>query len=251
MKVIRQLKTPTSGLAQYLKEVGEEANWNEFRSHNSGASYCELREALTQNQHGICAYCEIAINDWRRQVEHVIPQSEDDNGKQKATDVANLVACCVGGTRQIDEEERYTRPSRRNICCGQAKGNKNDADFVDPRKLPALPSLFKIVDNGQIEADDTNCERTGFSAERVTRTIEILNLNAERLRLQREKRWNGLEEESGHIDDLDNPDMMAAWIRSVLTPDGNDRLNPFFTTNRSYFGPLGEAILSEEPQKWI
>ena len=99
MKVIRELKTPSSGFAEYLDTVGDDANWDEFRSHNSGASYHELREALTHNQHRLCAYCE-------------------------------------------DE------------C-------------------------------------------------------------------------------------------------SVLTPDENGRLDPLFTTNRSYFAPLGEAILAEKPQEWI
>ena len=85
MKFIRELKTPTSGLAEYLEAVGDEANWDEFRSRNSGASYRELRESLTQNQHGICGYCEISItwigvvrsNMWSR-------SSDDENGKKKA-----------------------------------------------------------------------------------------------------------------------------------------------------------------------
>ena len=251
MKFIRELKTPTSGLAEYLEAVGDEANWDEFRSRNSGASYRELRESLTQNQHGICGYCEIVINDWRRQVEHVVPQSDDENGKKKAVDIANMVACCMGGTVQIDDEDSFLRPVRHNISCGQGKGNENDGNFVDPRTLPALPSLLRVVDNGQIEADETICELVGFPADRVARTIEILNLNAERLRLQREKRWIGLQEESGQIDDPDNTDMMKSWIHHLLTPDENDRLNPFFTTTRSYFGTLAEPILAEEPKEWI
>ncbi len=49
----------------------------------------------------------------------------------------------------------------------------------------------------------------------------------------------------------DNPDEMNAWIRSLLTPDENGRLVPFFTTPRSYFGPLSEPILAQPPQTWI
>lgn len=251
MKVISELKTPTSGLAEYLEVVGDKANWDEFRSHNSGQSYHELREALTLNQHGICAYCEIAINDRRRQVEHVIPQSDDEDGKSRATDIANMVACCIGGTVQIDAEGRHRRPSRDNNSCGQAKGNVNDENFGDPRTLPALPSVLRVIDDGQIEADETNCEQAGFPTVRITRTIEILNLNAERLRLQREKRWIGLQEETEKIDDAGNPEKVKAWIRHLLTPDENDRLNAFFTTTRSYFGALSETILAEEPQEWI
>lgn len=251
MKVIRRLRTPTSGLDRYLEDAGEEPNWNEFRSHNSGESYRELREALTQNQHGICAYCEIAINDWRRQVEHVIPQSDDESGKERATDIANMVVCCMGGTIQIDAEESQEGPAKDNISCGQAKGGENVVDFADPRTLPALPSVMRVIDDGQIEADERICERTGFSADRVTSTIQILNLNTERLRLQREKRWIGLQEESLQIDDLDNPLVLETWIRHLLTTDENDRLNSFFTTTRSYFGELAETILEEESPKWI
>lgn len=55
MKTIRKLNAPTPGLAEYLNAVGDNANWNEFRSHNAGAAYRELRDALIQNQHGLCA----------------------------------------------------------------------------------------------------------------------------------------------------------------------------------------------------
>ncbi|MDE3259722.1 MAG: TIGR02646 family protein [Gemmatimonadota bacterium] len=251
MKAIRGLSTPTSGLGQYLEDVGEGANWNEFRSHNSGGSYRELSEALTQNQHGICAYCEITINDLRRQVEHVIPQSDDKDGKKRATDIANMVACCTGGTVQIHAMDRQRRPGRNNISCGQAKGSKNVDDFADPRTLPFLPSVLRVIDDGQIEADESNCKRSGLPSDRLTRTVDILNLNAERLRLQREKQWIGLQEETEKIEDPGNPERINAWIRSLLTPDENDRLNPFFTTTRSYFGALAELILTEEPKNWI
>ena len=33
---------------------------------------------LTQNQHGLCAYCETVIKGMDRQIEHVIPQSDDE-----------------------------------------------------------------------------------------------------------------------------------------------------------------------------
>ena len=250
MKVIRKLKTPTSGLAEYLKAVGDEANWDEFRSHNSGASYRELREALTQNQRGICAYCEMVIDKWRRQVEHVIPQSDSENVRLKTTDIANMVACCTGGTTP-DGDDSYRRPVRYNMSCGQAKGNQIDEDFIDPRTLPAMPSLVRVLDDGRIEADETACQSAKFHFDSVTRTIDILNLNAERLRLNREKWWNGLEEETAQIEETDNPDIVKTWIRSLLTPDKNNRLIPLFTTTRSYFAPLGEVILAEVPQEWI
>ena len=253
MKSIRKLNEPTPGLASYCDAEGDAVNWDEFRSHNSGESYRELRDALTQNQHGLCAYCEIAIRGWRRQIEHVIPQSDDELGKAKALDIANMVACCMGGTVQ-DDEDRYRRPVRHNTSCGQAKGSQNDESFIDPRILPALPSLMRVIDNGLIEADKNACQTAGLLPDYVTRTIEILNLNAERLRSAREKRWNGLEEELGQIDELGDSDMVNNWICSELTPDDAGRLVSFFTTARSYFGtfsPLAERVLKRQPQAWI
>lgn len=247
MKKIRELNTATSGLAEYLNIVGDEANWDEFRSHNSGASYNELRDILTQNQHGLCAYCENIIKGWRRQIEHVIPQSDDEMGKSKALDIANLVACCVGGT-----ESKASK--RGGTSCGQAKGNQNDPNFIDPRILPALPSLMRVLDNGLIETDENACQMAGFLSDHVTHTIEILNLNAEWLRSLRENRWNGLNEEWKLIDDIDDPDMMDDWIRFELMPDQNGLLVSFFTTTRSYFDtftPLSESILAQQPQTWI
>lgn len=241
MKKIRELNTPTPGLAEYLNIVGDETNWEEFRSHNSGASRDELMDALVQNQHGLCAYCEIAIKGRHRQIEHVIPQSDDEMGKAKALDIANMVACCIGGT-----ESKASK--RGGPSCGQAKGNQSDENFIDPRILPAQPSLTKVLRDGSITVNEEACKSEGISAARVRKTIEILNLNAERLRLARTKYWNDLVERSGQYDD---PDKMKAWIRDVLIPDEDEQLTPFFTTNRSYFGPLSESILAQQPQTWI
>ena len=255
MKTIRALNNPTPGLVKYLNAVGDDANWEEFRYHNSGASYRELRDTLTQNQHGLCAYCEIELIELDYQIEHVIPQSDPEYGTSREVDITNLIACCKGGTSSVfasstksRDEDRYLEPIKYNMSCGQAKGDRNDADFLDPRKLPALPSLTKVLRDGRIEADEEACELEGMAPIRVTRTIEILNLNAERLRLAREKWWNDLVERSEQMNDSN---MMDAWVHSMLIPDSADLLDPFFTTSRCYFGPLGERVLERQPQTWI
>lgn len=250
MKKIRELKDPTPGLAEYLDLVGNNANWAEFRSHMSGASYEELRESLTRNQHGLCAYCEIEINGWRRQVEHVVPRSDGTSGKAKTFDMDNLIACCLGGTAPVTGSRRGGRKPGR-LSCGQAKGNQWDPHILNPREIPDLPSLMRVIDNGVIEADETACEVAGFLPELVTRTIEILNLNSERLRLAREKRWDGLQEELGQVYDASDPEVVNDWMRSELTPDEAGCLVQFFTTSRSYFAPLSEDILAEDPQEWV
>ena len=78
--------------------------------------------------------------------------------------------------------------------------------------------------------------------------MRVLNLNADRLCLARERWWNDLVRRSGEAVEATQ---IEAWVREVLTPDEDDRLAPFFTTSRSYFGSLGERILAEPPQDWI
>ena len=256
MKIIRRLKEPTPGLVTYLDCVGDDVDWDEFRSHGSGMSYRELRAALTDNQRGLCAYCEMTIRGRRHQIEHVIPRNTLRHGHAKALDIANMLACCMGGTVSdfgLEEdgeagEDRYREPVRDNMSCGQAKGDREEEAFIDPRTLPEAPSLAKVMENGRIEVDEEACRTAGFTPDHMARTIEILNLNAERLRLAREKRWNDLVEVS---EDIDDPEKMDAWARAVLMPDEDGSLAPLFTTTRCYFDSLGERILAEDPHAWI
>lgn len=258
MKRIRELNKPTLGLAEYLKVVGDNANWNDFRDYNKGASYSELIEKLIDVQHGLCGYCEINLTELDRQIEHIIPRRGPHQGASREVDITNMIACCKGGTSPVfassersSDEDRYLDPVKDNMSCGQAKGDLNDAEFLEPRKLPALPSLTKVLVDGQIKVDEEACESVDIPAARVIRAIEILNLNAERLRSARARQWNNLEEEADQIGDPDDSDIMDAWIRSVLMLDDAGRLVSFFTTARSYFGPLAERVFEQQPQAWI
>ena len=145
MKRIRVVVDPTPGLGDYL-DSADNANWEEFRSHHAGASLRELRATLLRNQHGLCAYCEIEIEEPNRQIEHVVPRSDAAVGKQRALDISNMLVCCLGraktvyGLREHEREDYHREPVADNESCGHAKGNRNDEAFIDPRILPALPS---------------------------------------------------------------------------------------------------------------
>ena len=249
MKRIRALDKPTPGLADYLDCDGDMASWEGFRSHRAGAAYRELIEALQAIQHGLCGYCELDVTEQDRQVEHVVPQSDPQRGAARALDAANLIACCKGGTSITDDDERWHPPVKHNRTCGEAKGASTDPNFIDPRTLPALPSLTRVRLDGRIEVDEEACAAEDVDAGRVNRTIEILGLNVERLRLAREKRWRTLDDnwERYHAD----PQVMTKAARMELLPDVDGNLPRFFTTSRSYFASLGESILTDEPQAWI
>ena len=256
MKPIRKLSNPTPGLRTYLKCEGAKANWRGFRNHQAGVSYRELAETLAELQHRLCGYCEIDLTELDRQIEHVMPRSDPQSGTARALDPTNLITCCTGGTSKNlfgpdagDDEERFLPPPRLNASCGQAKGDTTDSDFIDPRSLPALPSVTKVNLNGRIEADTEACNSLGIPAVRVERTIEILGLNVERLRLAREKHWRAFDDNwREHHDDLE---VMIAAAKRELKPSKTGGLPRFFTTSRSYFAPLSERVLAEDPREWI
>lgn len=252
MKRIRALDGPTCGLSDYLECDGTQANWEGFRSHRRQAdktAYSELIEALQSFQHGLCGYCEIKLTELNRQIEHVIPQSDPNQGPARVLDPTNMLACCKGGTRKTDDAAQWLAPVKRNLSCGQAKEDSVYLDFVDPRMLPALPSLVRVRFDGEITVDEIACADAAIDTNKVKRTIEILGLNVERLRVAREKRWRALSDNWREYYDDQEVMMEAARTELSLGHDGN--LPTFFTTSRSYFFPLGEDILAEAPQAWI
>ncbi len=157
MKHIRRLREQTPGLADYLRVETQRASWGGFHSHDRGRAYRSLFEALKELQHGLCGYCEIDLTELDRQVEHVVPQSDPVRGASQALDYRNMIACCKGGTAPSGDPSRRLEPVRRNRSCGEAKGDRVNGEFVDPRNLPAVPSLIRVLDDGRIEADVAAC----------------------------------------------------------------------------------------------
>lgn len=248
MKRIRSLDKPTAGLLDYLNISGDNPSWEEFRSHRNGDAYKELVDTLLDIQHGLCGYCEINITDVNRQIEHVVPQSDSVDGKMRALDHSNMIISCKGGAQNSTDSDQWSKP-KHNLSCGQAKGNRTDKDFIDPRALPALPSLMQVKTNGHITSNEKGCADAGIDTCKVDKTIEILGLNSKRLQLKREKRLRALDENwEPHFEDHQAITFAA---RAELLPDGENKLRNFFTTSRSFFFPFGEEILEKDPQRWI
>lgn len=248
MKRIRGLSRTPSGLADYRETKSESGGWEEFRSHQGGAAHRELLDALAARQRGLCGYCEITLVATDRQIEHVVPQSDPKDGKALALEASNLIACCKGGTKPGGNGERRTDPVRCNRSCGEAKGAISDPDFLDPRTVPALPSITRVESTGRIAADPESCAEAGFEVIPVERTIRILGLNVGRLREARLERWNSLDAVWAS-DRKDTGRMEKAARSELLMRDGG--ISPYFTTVRSYFGSAAEAVLSETPEDWV
>lgn len=242
MKPIRALDGPTTGLAEYLA-TAERPDWEEFRSHEAGTSYRELIEAFTRRQHGLCGYCEIELQDNDRQVEHFEPRSR---APSRALDPSNMIAACTGGSsrrfgcdRPAHDEDRYLPPPRRNLSCGEAKGDRAAGELIDPRTMPAAP-LFDVRPDGMLRANGAVCDAAGLAPAHVMDTIDVLGLNVPRLRRARERFLADLAEQMETIAD---EDAAWRWIDTLLRPNTSGNLRRFFTTTRSYFGELAEKIL--------
>ena len=249
MKRILTLPGCPQGLADYLADGDDPANWDGFRNDDREA-YRELRCALAKIQHGLCAYCESSLPNYGTQVDHVIPKNARTGEPARALDYTNLIACCSGIAQRVTDAGRW----EAHESCGQAKGETNSPDFIDPRKLPALPGLLQVrLEDGEITPiDELACRVAGFSKRSISCTIEILGLNVPRLKRERLSRINDLYEVAEQqLENFDAPEFIENWARQELLPDSKGILPDFFTTARSYFGELAELILDEPPQAWI
>ncbi|RKZ53982.1 MAG: hypothetical protein DRR16_12770 [Candidatus Parabeggiatoa sp. nov. 3] len=65
MKNVKQLDRVPASLQQFLKgyppNKRAKKDWNAFRNNEGGKTYSNLIQALSNIQHGLCAYCEINL----------------------------------------------------------------------------------------------------------------------------------------------------------------------------------------------
>ena len=251
MKPIKTLDTPPPGLALYLKKTPTDYAWDRFRDQDSD-SYRELRGALVQLQHGLCGYCEQIVRNDDCQVEHVIPRSSTTLDHPHDLESANMLAGCKGGTATNlygPETKGYDPYRVGDVSCGQAKGDVEDPNFIDPRTLPRQQSVFQVGPDGRMISDETACLDTGVTPERAQRTIDILGLNVNRLMRARANRWQTLNEV--YSDCFEDADIIHRAAQAELLPDEDGNLPPFFTTNRSYFMPISNTLLAQSNGIWV
>ena len=252
MKRLLALTEPPSGLSSFRADTTQEQTWQAFSDFKRGAPKRELAAALTVRQRGLCCYCEIALRPDETQIEHVVPRSASKVGFALTLETSNLLACCKGGTDRNFAEDtlqsdpaRYLPPVPENLSCGQVKGDQQGTIVSDPRNLPAVPSPFVVRQHGGIEADPDACISSGISTDDAKETIRLLGLDSQRLRNQRTKIWAELAKFPTEAS------ILVAAAEQTLRPQATGALMPWFTTRRSFFGPLAEKLLARPPQNWI
>lgn len=216
MKRIRKRDAPPQELVNYIRDnpvTSEAHTWESFRD-NCQSGLKAVRQALFEDQRGLCAYCELELVpkfDFR--VSHFHPKraagQEGDRSWELRWD--NMHGACNGGTVYD-----FQRPDR--FVSGNAEANKHcdvvignevlDDEILNPLNVPAFPRLFRYAEEDlsagrrglKIEVDDRNCSNAKYLEEqgcatRAQTTIDRLHLNSENLRLMRQATYEEIKKE--------------------------------------------------------
>lgn len=245
MKPVRGLSAEPAGLRRYRVDHPD-GTWDEYKDHDDGTAVAELKAALTLAQRGLCCYCEGRLppepeaGERLVQVEHFQPKSVAIPGTNVHLHPTNLLASCPGRLREPwphGYEDKRTR--RDNIHCDHKKGDTPpEGRIADPRLLHLGERILAVDDLGRMSVDEGEC--CSVSPELVASTLDELGLDCRLLREHRETVWIELFDETDELEDEEYERYARAW----LLPDDQGLLPPYWTTARSSFGPVAEAVIA-------
>ncbi len=168
MKRVYKSPATPERLRSYVKAFPDET-WEHFRRRNR-RGYREVKQQLLQDQHGLCAYCEISIklaefednvDDFR--VEHFFPKVATQLEKHNYhLDWHNLLGVCHGGSQPYVSDPEWRYSSRKNDrSCDVPKGGKPISErILNPLKIPASVRLFRYQEHtGKMIVDESSCPK--------------------------------------------------------------------------------------------
>lgn len=204
MKCVLKGREPNT-LASYRNAVPV-ATWAQLKDDARYAgrdAYSDCRSELLIQQGGLCAYCEIDIRDndpLKCRVEHFHPKSDVSSQHNWALDWQNMLAVCNGGSyRHIAVGGFYLEPMNENLSCDAYKDRmiqsgklpaQCDGWILNPIQLSAFPVLFALEKHtGKLFPNPVTCSNPLSLINNqhatvevlVQHTIDMLNLNCERL----------------------------------------------------------------------
>ena len=255
VKRVLKREAPPPALVKYLERCPE-SSWEEMRQdgENHGLEVPKAcRDAASEDQGGLCAYCEqkhmdSEIYKWR--VEHFHPKS-DKGEKNWDLDWNNMLFVCSGGTRIMPRllscdahKEQMISKRKLDMQC--------EGLIINPLELPAFPNLFSFVPHtGHLKPDEEACGRTvipgnkmGSTAALVKNTIDMLNLNCHRLSAQRKELADEVEDFKEKLRNRNFTYQMAK--KHLVTRFFEIKHPQFFTTLRCCLGAAAEEHLHSQ-----
>ncbi|MBV7261250.1 TIGR02646 family protein [Photobacterium sp. WH24] len=180
--------------------------WDNFRSNN-GRDAKKIKKKIFEEQHYICAYCEIDLSEnntheHHRRVEHFNSKSGWVVGETQPNwhlDWNNVIGVCIGGTDR-NNIEQFVMPDNKScdsykehLETNHSESKKWLGKIVSPLEDNLSSDMFNYslatgklevnVDAANLEAFEHNNFET--SSELLESTLEKLNLNCDRLNLVR------------------------------------------------------------------
>lgn len=252
MKRVYKSKHEPESLYKFRHKYPEET-WEHFR-RRVRYGYKEVKKQILQDQHGLCAYCEISIklaedenevDDFR--VEHFFPKSSTmQHTHNYHLDWRNLLGVCHGGSQPFvpDAKWRYSS-QKRDRSCDVPKGGKPISNIIlNPLKIPGRVRIFRYAEHsGKMFVDEENCPK--YLRRKAQSTISELNLNAPRLMRMRRAVIEKLEEDIAL--ELEQgaqlEDVLSVLAETCLLPNYEGISLPFFSVIRWYLGEAAEKVI--------
>lgn len=254
----RVCKSPEpAALTKYKKDFPD-ANWDSMRNdteHEGDRAYNACRETAARDQSSICAYCECNIQDTDPlscRVEHFHDKSDADSAQNWSLEWATMLTVCLGG-----ERNGKTHPLPMNLSCDAHKNHmKNSGQFstpegyiLNPLQLVNSPSLFDFDKaTGSLIPNVTACEAVTIEGnkhtttqELVQHTIDILNLNCDRLKDERRTVLFDIENRKKAQRAANIPPQQA--LPSIARQLFQKKWPAYFTTIRCILGKYAEDHL--------
>ena len=232
---------PPEELEKYkLRYSSQFKRWNDLKSNRA---FNVVRDTLFADQKGLCAYCEIKLQENNRSVEHFIPRNQSTKENNHDLDWQNMLAICLPPGGMKDEDLENPQLLKDLPCCGQKKGGFiPDVRLLNPLNLPTL-RLFKFSSkDGEIRPDEIACLTSGIPIENVQFTIDTLELNVQRLK---NLRLAVIDEIVKELDDetIDTNDLEEK-VAAEYFGNGTGNWSRFFTTIRWVLGAGAERYLT-------
>ena len=147
-------------LLKKYRYLHPDETWEHFRRGNR-KGYRQVKQCILEDQHGLCAYCEISIklaqhysevDDFR--VEHFYPKgATEDGGHNYHLDWHNLLGVCHGGSQpDVPDADWRFSTAKSDRSCDVPKGGKEITDrILNPLQLPGSKRLFRYTEhNGRM-----------------------------------------------------------------------------------------------------
>lgn len=218
---------------------------NYFTNYNKGILFKILREKIFSTQGEICAYCECKIvNSTKLRIEHINDKSNYNTSTKWIhnlhLDWNNIVGVCLGGS----SPKNPLYPTPKNLSCDAYKENQSVSykDILNPLQIQAFPNLFKFEKrSGKLQVDEDKCKEANIDIKLVEDTIDNLNLNCDRLMIDRYKVFKAYNIEIAKGIKLKDRDVYKKLAHRWFS----QKYPSFFTTRRILLGKHAENYLKE------